>query len=106
MIYGTTTANAPSGGTITAAGIYVDSTLLNVPDYVFDDPRYNHLSLLDVMAFVKEHAHLPSTTGRADRSKIDLGQRLNEVLESVENMWLYIQQLFNHDKEQDQRIDL
>jgi hypothetical protein len=30
---------------------------------------------------------------------------MNEVFESVENLWLYIQQLFEQDKEQNQRID-
>ena len=59
IIIGTTTANSHGGGTITAAGIYVGSTLLNVPDYVFDDPGYKHLSMSYVIAFVKEHAHLP-----------------------------------------------
>ena len=36
--------------------------------------------------------------------RIALGQRLNEVLESVENLYLYSQQLFKHDKQQDQEI--
>ena len=57
------------------------------------------------MVFVKEHAHLPWVTCRAERGIIDLGQRLNEVLESVENLWLYIQQLFEHDTELDAHID-
>jgi len=102
---GTTTANAHGGGTITAAGISVGRTLLNVPDSVFADPDYKHLSFSDVMVFVKAHAHLPWTTGRAKRGTIDLSQRFNEVLESVENMWLYVQQLFEHDKAHYQRID-
>jgi hypothetical protein len=104
IIIGTTTANSHGGGTITAAGIYVGSTLLNVPDYVFDNPGYKHLSISYVMAFVKEHARLPWTTGHAELGKIDLGQRLNEVLESVDNLYLYSQQLFKHDKQQDQEI--
>jgi hypothetical protein len=55
---------------------------------------------------VKKYAHLPWTTGRAalQRTNIDIGQPLDEVLESVENLWLYTQQLFEHDKEQDQEI--
>ena len=57
-----------------------------------------------VMAFVKEHAHLHWTTGRAELGKIDLSQRLNEVLESVENLYLYSQQLFKYDKQRDQEI--
>jgi hypothetical protein len=104
IIIRTTTANSHGGGTITAAGIYVGSTLLNVPDHVFDDPGYKHLSMSYVMAFVKEHAHLHWTTGRAELGKIDLGQRLNEVLESVENLYLYSQQLFKYDKQRDQEI--
>ena len=98
------TANSLGGGTITAAGISVGRTLLNVPDSVFADPDYKHLSFSDVMVFVKEYAHLPWTTGRTELGKIDLGQRLNEVLESVENLYLYVQQLFEHDKAQDQDI--
>jgi len=56
---------------------------------------------------VKKHAHLPWITGRAELKdkKISIGQRMNEVFESVENLWLYIQQLFEQDKEQNQRID-
>jgi hypothetical protein len=104
LIIGTTTANSHEGGTITAAGIYVGSTLLNVPDYMFDDPGYKYLSMSYVMAFAKEHTHLPWTTGRAELGKIDLGQRLNEILESVDNLYLYSQQLFKHDKQQDQEI--
>jgi len=30
---------------------------------------------------------------------------MNEVLEPVENLWLYIQQLCEQDKEQEQSID-
>src|SRR5207244_5007743 len=45
IIHGTTIANSHGGGTITAAGTYVGSTLLNVPDSVFADPRSKHLSL-------------------------------------------------------------
>lgn len=56
---------------------------------------------------MKKHAHLPWITGRAELKdkKISIGQRMNEVFESVENLWLYIQQLFEQDKEQNQRID-
>ena len=56
---------------------------------------------------MKKHAHLPWITGRAELKdkEVSIGQRMNEVFESVENLWLYIQQLFEQDKEQDQRID-
>jgi len=56
------------------------------------------------MAFVKEHAPLPWTTGHAELGKIGFGQRLNKGLESMENLCLYSQQLFEHDKQQDQEI--
>jgi hypothetical protein len=63
-------------------------------------------AIADVMAFVKKYAHRTWTTGRAalQRPSIDIGQRPNEVLESVKNLWLYTKQLFEHDKEQDQEI--
>jgi hypothetical protein len=84
IIIGTTTAHSHGGGTITAAGMYVGSTQLNVPDYVFDD--HKHLSIADVVTFVKEHTHLPWTAGRAELGKIDLSQRINAILASVENL--------------------
>ncbi len=62
-------------------------------------------SVSDVVVVVKEHTH--RTIGRAALGNIDLGQRLNAVLASVENLYLYIQQLFEHDKAQGQdRRDL
>ena len=56
------------------------------------------------MAFVKEHVPLHWTTGHAELGKIGFGQRLNKGLESMENLCLYSQQLFEHDKQQDQEI--
>jgi hypothetical protein len=82
-----------AAGTINAQAVYDDGVQIVVPDYVFDNPAYKHLTFAEVKAFVKKYAHLPWTTGRAElkEKKVSLGQRVNEVLESVGNLWLYIQ---------------
>jgi hypothetical protein len=107
LVVGNPTAAPMAAGTINAQAVYDDGVQIAAPDYVFDDPSYEHLTFAEVTTFVKKHAHLPWTTGRAElkEKKVSLGQRVNQILESVENMWLYIQQLFEHDKVQDQRID-
>ena len=107
IVVGNPTGGSKGGRTINANAVYDDNTQISALNYVFDDSSYIHLSIEAVKDFVKKHAHLPWITGRAELKdkKISIGQRMNEVLESLENLWLYIQQLFEQDKEQDQRID-
>ncbi|TSD04607.1 MAG: hypothetical protein Athens071412_744, partial [Parcubacteria group bacterium Athens0714_12] len=106
LVVGSPTGGGQGKGTINAQAVYDDNVLLG-PDYVFDDPGYNQLSIEETKDFVDKNSHLPWATGRDDLKdeKLSLGQRLNQVLEAVENLWLYIVRLFDKDRELENRIE-
>ncbi|PIS05317.1 MAG: hypothetical protein COT81_01805, partial [Candidatus Buchananbacteria bacterium CG10_big_fil_rev_8_21_14_0_10_42_9] len=93
LVIGSPTSPNYGDGHINAVAVYDDGTLLG-PDYVFE-PGYDLLSIEQMTEFYTTYLHLPWATSRAQLQdqNISLGQRVNETLESTENLAIYISEL-------------
>ncbi len=76
-------------GDVYASSFIDDGITLTAPDYVFDDPNYFHLSLADIEASTIANAHLPWLTPRGS-GPMALSERINEILEALENLFLHV----------------
>ncbi len=80
-----------AAGNLTVIGSYrVNSTTLNVPDFVFE-PSYDLMSLDQVDGFIREHRHLPGIPSAAQiaRDGLDLTDMQLKLLQKVEELTLY-----------------
>ena len=89
-------------GDVYASSFIDDGVTIGAPDYVFDDPAYDHLSIEDIETFIEENDHLPWLTPRGSGA-MSLSARINEVLEALENLFLKVFELVDWNKEQDAR---
>jgi hypothetical protein len=95
ILVGSASGGLKGAGTVNASAVYDDNILILAPDYVFDDPEYRHLSVNEVMKVIENEKHLPWCSGRDSLSDMPVGRRINQVLEAVENLMLYIAQQQN-----------
>ena len=100
----TSTTATSTFGKVAVTSIYDSGVLMTAPDYVFDDPNYKLLTVDEIIAYVNENKHLPWATARGIGG-MSLATRINEVLESVENLYLQIVDLVNWNKAQDIKIN-
>lgn len=78
----------------------------NWPDYVFDK-KYNLLSLDDLKKFIAVNKHLPNIPAAAEVEKngIELGDMQKKMMEKIEELTLYIIQLEEKQRQQQQEIN-
>jgi len=79
------------GNITTTTGFFVNTTQLNVPDYVFE-PHYNLLPLKQLAAYVEREKHLPDLPSAQDikvQGGINLGDMQLTLLKKVEELTLY-----------------
>ena len=81
-----------NGSSIVARlSIYEIASQYNNPDYVFSS-QYPLMGLSDLKQFVNEKKHLPGVHGSAyiEKHGINLGERAQQLLEKLEESYLYI----------------
>ena len=91
---GTPTGGFKGIGTLNAKAVYDDNTILT-GDYVFE-PTFEYNSIVEMESFYKEYKHLPTLTSQSqliEMGNISLGQRLNEVIVTIEIQAKYIVEL-------------
>lgn len=91
-------------GDVYASSFIDDGITIAAPDYVFDDPAYQHLTLDDVQTYTDEYKHLPWLTPRGSGA-MSLSTRINEVLEALENLFLRVFEIADRNREQDTLIN-
>ena len=117
--------NAPTeklhvvGGNVRTDGSFITS-ISTYADYVFEDylegnseinKAYDFKTLEEVEAFIKVNKHLPGVTGISDIEKTDKGYTVNmsalsmQVLEKVEELFLYTIEQQNTLKAQQKALD-
>jgi hypothetical protein len=79
-----------SGNLKVIGSFKVNSTTLNVPDYVFG-PNYNLMSLNELSSFIMENKRLPNVPSAEDVSKngLNMTEMQLRLLEKVEELTLY-----------------
>ncbi len=87
---GATVTGANLWAEISASGLAVGGTTLNVPDYVFADD-YQLMPLAEVETFVLENSHLPNVPSAAEiqAGGLNMTQMQLTLLEKVEELTLY-----------------
>lgn len=78
----------------------------NWPDFVFAKD-YALMSLPDLKAFVREHKHLPNMPSEREvkQEGVSLNEMNKKLLQKVEELTLYVLQLKEENKEQNQQIE-
>jgi hypothetical protein len=71
--------------------IYVQGTMLNVPDFVFEDD-YKLMSLGELEQYIKNHKHLPeiSSAEEVAANGLNLGEMQTKLLQKIEELTLHM----------------
>jgi len=94
LIMGSPTGGLKGAGTINATAVYDDNTILT-GDYVFE-AGFEYHSINEMESFYTKNKHLPTLTSQAEMIEMEnmsLGERLNEVIVTVEIQAKYIAEL-------------